>query len=58
MKFFTYARKVRMALDYKGVSDEPLERCYSIDRTVKRKSDTSINQIRGEVYGKTNAISR
>jgi glutathione S-transferase len=37
MKLFTYAtspyaRKVRMALDYKGVSYEPLERCYSIDR--------------------------
>lgn len=37
MKLFTYAtspyaRKVRIALDYKGVSYEPLERCYSIDR--------------------------
>jgi len=37
MKLFTYAtspyaRKVRMALDYKSVSYEPLERCYSIDR--------------------------
>jgi glutathione S-transferase len=37
MKLFTYAtspyaRKVRMALDYKGVSYAPIERCYSIDR--------------------------
>lgn len=35
MKLFTdatspYARKVRRALDYKGVSYEPLERCYSL----------------------------
>ena len=37
MKLFTfatspYARKVRMALDYKGVPYEPVERCYSYDR--------------------------
>lgn len=37
MKFFTfaaspYARKVRMALDYKSVAYEPMERCYSLDR--------------------------
>lgn len=37
LKLFTfatspYARKVRMALDYKGVSYEPVERCYSLDR--------------------------
>jgi len=37
MRLFTlasspYARKVRMALDYKGVLYDPVERCYSIDR--------------------------
>lgn len=37
MKLFTfatspYARKVRMALDYKGIAYEPIERCYSYDR--------------------------
>lgn len=37
MKLFTfatspYARKVRMILDYKGLSYEPVERCYSLDR--------------------------
>ena len=37
MKLYTfatspYARKVRMALDIKGVAYEPLERCYSLDR--------------------------
>jgi glutathione S-transferase len=37
MKLFTfatspYARKVRMALDYKGVLYDPVDRCYSLDR--------------------------
>ena len=37
MKLFTYAtspyaRKARMALDYKSVSYEPFERCHSLDR--------------------------
>jgi glutathione S-transferase len=37
MKLFTfatspYARKVRMALELKGVGFEPIERCYSYDR--------------------------
>jgi glutathione S-transferase len=36
MRLFTfatspYARKVRMALDFKGLSYEPVERCYSLD---------------------------
>lgn len=50
MKLFTfatspYARKVRMALDYKGVSYEPIERCYSIDR----KEDLRCVNLRAEV---------
>jgi len=50
MKLFTYAtspyaRKVRMALDYKGVSYEPIERCYSIDRQEDLRSVT----LRAEV---------
>lgn len=37
MKLFTfatspYARKVRMALEYKGIECEMVERCYSLDR--------------------------
>lgn len=37
MKLFTfatspYARKVRMALDFKGIACEAVERCYSLDR--------------------------
>ncbi len=37
MKLFTfatspYARKVRMALDFKGIAYEAVERCYSLDR--------------------------
>ncbi len=37
MKLFTfatspYARKARMALDYKGIAYEAIERCYSLDR--------------------------
>ena len=36
MKLYTfatspYARKVQMALDYKGIKYEPFERCYSLD---------------------------
>ena len=36
MRLFTfatspYARKIRMALDFKGLSYEPVERCYSLD---------------------------
>jgi glutathione S-transferase len=50
MKLFTYAtspyaRKVRMALDYKGVSYEPFERCYSLDR----KEDLRCDSLRAEV---------
>ncbi|HUY25775.1 MAG TPA: glutathione S-transferase family protein [Candidatus Binataceae bacterium] len=50
MKLFTYAtspyaRKVRMALDYKRVSYEPLERCYSLDR----KEDLRCAAPRAEV---------
>jgi glutathione S-transferase len=50
MKLFTYAtspfaRKVRMALDYKSVTYEPVERCYSIDR----KEDFRCASIRAEV---------
>ncbi len=37
MKLFTfatspYARKARMALDFKGIPYDPIERCYSLDR--------------------------
>ena len=37
MKLFTYAtspyaRKAQMALEFKGVEFEPIERCYSLDR--------------------------
>lgn len=50
MKLFTfatspYARKVRMALDFKGVGYEPLERCYSLDR----KEDLRCANVRAEV---------
>lgn len=50
MKLFTYAtspyaRKVRMALGYKGVSYEPFERCYSLDR----KEDLRCVSLRAEV---------
>jgi glutathione S-transferase len=50
MKLFTYAtspyaRKVRMALDYKNVSYEPFERCYSLDR----KEDLRCVNVRAEV---------
>lgn len=50
MKLFTYstspyARKVRMALDYKGVGYEPFERCYSLDR----KEDLRCVSLRAEV---------
>jgi glutathione S-transferase len=50
MKLFTYAtspyaRKVRMALDYKSVCYEPLERCYSLDR----KEDLRCVNVRAEV---------
>lgn len=50
MKLFTYAtspyaRKVRMALDYKGVRYEPWERCYSLDR----KEDLRCASVRAEV---------
>jgi glutathione S-transferase len=50
MQLFTfatspYARKVRMALDYKGVSYEPFERCYSLDR----KEDLRCANVRAEV---------
>ncbi|MHB8384673.1 MAG: glutathione S-transferase family protein [Candidatus Binataceae bacterium] len=50
MKLFTYAtspyaRKVRMALDYKGVNYEPVERCYSLDR----KEDLRCASVRAEV---------
>jgi glutathione S-transferase len=50
MKLFTYAtspyaRKVRMALDYKGVTYEPFERCYSLDR----KEDLRCVNVRAEV---------
>lgn len=50
MKLFTYAtspyaRKVRMALDYKGIAYEPAERCYSLDR----KTDLFTASERGEV---------
>jgi glutathione S-transferase len=50
MKLFTfatspYARKVRMALDYKGVLYDPVERCYSLDR----KEDLRSASPRAEV---------
>jgi glutathione S-transferase len=50
MKLFTfatspYARKVRMALDYKGVLYDPVERCYSLDR----KEDLRSASARAEV---------
>lgn len=50
MKLFTYAtspyaRKVRMALDYKGIAYEAEERCYSLDR----KPDLFTASERGEV---------
>ena len=50
MKLFTYAtspyaRKVRMVLDYKGVTYEPIERCYSLDR----KEDLRRANLRAEV---------
>ena len=50
MKLFTfatspYARKVRMELDYKGVSYEAIERCYSLDR----KEDLRCANVRAEV---------
>lgn len=50
MKLFTfttspYARKVRIALDYKGITYEAVERCYSLDR----KEDLRDASIRAEV---------
>ena len=50
MKLFTfatspYARKTRIVLDYKGISYEALERCYSLDR----KEDLRDASIRAEV---------
>jgi glutathione S-transferase len=50
MKLFTfatspYARKTRIVLDYKGISYEALERCYSLDR----KEDLREASIRAEV---------
>ncbi|MGH7985424.1 MAG: glutathione S-transferase family protein [Candidatus Binataceae bacterium] len=50
MKLFTfatspYARKVRMILDYKGISYDPVERCYSLDR----KDDLKAASRRAEV---------
>jgi glutathione S-transferase len=50
MKLFTfvtspYARKVRIAMDYKGIAYEPAERCYSLDR----KPDLRETSIRAEV---------
>ena len=50
MKLFTfatspYARKVRIVLDYKGITYEPIERCYSLDR----KEDLRAASIRAEV---------
>ncbi|MFZ0887264.1 MAG: glutathione S-transferase family protein [Candidatus Binataceae bacterium] len=50
MKLFTfatspYARKVRMALDYKGVLYDAVERCYSLDR----KQDLREVNARAEV---------
>lgn len=50
MKLFTYAtspyaRKVRMALEYKDVGYEPLERCYSLDR----QEDLRAVNLRAEV---------
>jgi len=40
-----YARKVRMALDIKGIGYEPIERCYSLDR----KKDLFAASPRAEV---------
>jgi glutathione S-transferase len=40
-----YARKVRMAMDFKGVPYEPFERCYSLDR----KEDLRTASKRAEV---------
>lgn len=50
MRLFTfatspYARKVRMALDFKGLSYEPVERCYSLDH----KQDLFAANPRAEV---------
>ncbi|MGO9452880.1 MAG: glutathione S-transferase family protein [Candidatus Binataceae bacterium] len=50
MQLFTfatspYARKVRMALDIKGIAYEPIERCYSLDR----KKDLFAASPRAEV---------
>jgi glutathione S-transferase len=50
MKLFTfatspYARKVRIALDYKAIAYEPIERCYSLDR----KEDLRSTSPRAEV---------
>lgn len=50
MKLFTfttspYARKVRIAMEYKGIAFEPVERCYSLDR----KEDLRDASIRAEV---------
>jgi glutathione S-transferase len=50
MRLFTfatspYARKVRMALDFKGLSYEPVERCYSLDH----KQDLFAASPRAEV---------
>jgi glutathione S-transferase len=50
MKLFTfatspYARKVRMALDYKGILYEPVERCFSLDH----KQDLCAVNPRAEV---------
>ncbi len=50
MKLFTYAtspyaRKVQMALEFKGVAFEPIERCYSLDR----KEDLRAASERAEV---------
>ncbi|MGH8611856.1 MAG: glutathione S-transferase N-terminal domain-containing protein [Gammaproteobacteria bacterium] len=60
MKLFTYAtspyaRKVRMALDYKSVSYEPIERCYSIDRQEDLRGITPRAEVPTVVldYGRT-----
>ncbi|HTR60241.1 MAG TPA: glutathione S-transferase family protein [Candidatus Binataceae bacterium] len=50
MRLFTfatspYARKVRMALDFKGIAYEPVERCYSLDH----KADLLTANPRAEV---------
>jgi glutathione S-transferase len=50
MKLFTYAtspyaRKAQMALEFKGVAFEPIERCYSLDR----KEDLRAASERAEV---------